>query len=479
MATLHDEYRSPLSTRYAGLPLRQLFSEQTRIRTWRRLWIWLAKAQAELGLDIQPSQIEAMERARDDIDFEKAAAYEARFRHDVMAHVHTFGDAAPEARGVIHLGATSCFVTDNAEAVLLRDGLQQIAVSLAEAIDALGAFATTHRATACLGYTHFQPAQPTTMGKRATLWIQDLLSDLVTIERVAAEVPFRGAKGTTGTQASYLSLFEGDEEKVRTLDRKVAESAGFARSVPVTGQTYPRKADYTIVSALGGIAISATRIANDIRLLSNLRELAEPFEKEQIGSSAMAYKQNPMRSERITSLARHLMALVPEAGAMAAGQWLERTLDDSAGRRMILPEAFLCADGILRLVINVARGLHVNEGVVRARLMKELPFMATEEILMQAVRAGADRQELHERIRVHSLAAKDALLAGAEANDLLDRFRADASFAAVKDELDTMMDPSRFVGLAPRQVDRFLADEVEPVLAPYRNRLGTEVRINV
>ena len=479
MTTPHDEYRSPLSTRYAGVALRRLFSEQSRVRTWRRMWVWLARAQAELGLDIRPEQIQAMERAVDDIDFDKAAAYEARFRHDVMAHVHTFGDAAPEARGVIHLGATSCFVTDNAEAVLLREALHHVALSVAEAIDALAGFAAAHRATACLGYTHFQPAQPTTVGKRATLWIQDLLTDLAEVERVAAAVPFRGAKGTTGTQASFLTLFDGDADKVRALDEKVARSAGFARSVPVTGQTYPRKADYTIVSALGGIAITATRIANDIRLLSNLRELAEPFEKEQIGSSAMAYKQNPMRSERITSLARHLIALVPEAASMAAGQWLERTLDDSAGRRMMLPEAFLCADGILRLVINVARGLHVNEAVIRARLGRELPFMATEEILMHAVRAGGDRQALHERIRQHSLAAKDALLAGAASNDLLDRFRGDPEFAAVKDELDTMMDPARFVGLAPEQVDRFLAEEVDPALTPYRERLGADVAIEV
>lgn len=475
----HDEYRSPLGTRYAGEAMRALFSERRRIRTWRQLWIWLAEAEHELGLDVTPSQIEAMRRTIDDIDFEAAAAYERRFRHDVMAHVHAYGDVAPEARGVIHLGATSCYVTDNADVLLYREALREIAGLLAQALAALAGFAEAHRDTACLAYTHFQPAQPTTVGKRACLWMQDLLADLVEVEREAALLPFLGSKGTTGTQASFLALFEGDREKVLRLDEAVAHRAGFERPVPVSGQTYPRKADYRLLAVLGGIAISATRMANDIRLLSNLRELSEPFGKDQIGSSAMAYKQNPMRSERITSLARHLLAFVPEAASMASGQWLERTLDDSAGRRMFLPEAFLAADGILRIVINVAQGLVVNETVVRARLERELPFMATEDVLMRAVKAGGDRQDLHERIRRHSLAAKERLLEGAETNDLLDRLGADPGFAPVKDELAGLLDPSRFVGLAPDQVTRFLDEAVRPALSGYADRIEGSIELQV
>jgi adenylosuccinate lyase len=404
-STPQDEYRSPLVSRYAGPEMRRLFSERHRIECWRRLWIWLAESQQELGLEIGEDQLAAMRAAVGDIDFEKAAEYESRFRHDVMAHVHAYGDVAPAARGVIHLGATSCYVTDNADAMVLRDALELLERSTAEAIAALRAFADSTKSVACLAYTHFQPAQPTTFGKRACLWLQDFLADLRAINRSVGEVPFLGSKGTTGTQASFLALFDGDAEKCVALDELVARKAGFLRPLPVSGQTYPRKADYTIVSVLGGVAVSATRFSNDVRLLSGLREMAEPFEKEQIGSSAMAYKQNPMRSERIAALARHVLALVPEAAATAAGQWLERTLDDSAARRIYLPEAFLGVDAVLRLVVNVARGLHVNEAVATARLRKELPFMATEEILMQAVKAGGDRQALHERIRQHSLAA--------------------------------------------------------------------------
>ncbi len=474
-----DEYRSPLVTRYAGVEMRRLFSERHRIETWRRLWIGLAESQKELGLEINDEQIEAMHKAATIIDFDKAAEYEARFRHDVMAHVHAFGDVAPQARGVIHLGATSCFVTDNADAIILREALEHIERGVAEAIAALRGFAERTKGIPCLAYTHFQPAQPTTVGKRATLWIQDLLEDLKAVARMQRNVPFLSSKGTTGTQASFLTLFEGDTEKCEQLDELTAKKAGFLKPLPVSGQTYPRKADFTILSVLGGVAVSATRFANDVRLLSGLRELAEPFEKEQIGSSAMAYKQNPMRTERITSLARHLMALVPEAASMASAQWLERTLDDSAGRRIFLPEAFLAADAVLRLVINVGRGLHVNEAVARQRLMKELPFMATEEILMQAVKAGGDRQALHEHIRQHSLAAKDRIVGGAESNDLIDRLRGDEAFAAVRDGLDELLEPSRFTGLAQRQTERFLAEHVDPALEPYMAGLGGDVDINV
>jgi adenylosuccinate lyase len=474
-----DEYSSPLVTRYAGGEMRRLFSPRTRIESWRRLWIWLAEAEQELGLDVTDEQLAQMRAAATDIDFEKAAEYEARFRHDVMAHVHAFGDVAPAARGVIHLGATSCFVTDNADAMIIRDALQLIERGTAEAVAALRGFAAKTKDIPCLGYTHFQPAQPTTFGKRACLWIQDLLKDLEAIAHVVGEVPFLSSKGTTGTQASFLALFDGDAEKCERLDELTARKAGFLRPVAVSGQTYPRKADYTILSALGGIAVSAMRFANDVRLLSGLREMAEPFEKEQIGSSAMAYKQNPMRSERMTALGRHLLTLVPEAAATASTQWLERTLDDSAGRRIYIPEAFLAADAILRLVVNVARGLHVNEGVARARLQKELPFMATEEILMLGVKAGGDRQQLHERIRVHSLAAKERVLAGAERNDLIDRLAADEAFAAVHAELGDMLVPERFIGLAARQADKFLRQDVDTALQPYLDGLGEEVELRI
>jgi len=477
--TPQDEYRSPLTSRYAGVEMRRLFSERHRIECWRRLWIWLAEAEKELGLDITDEQIEALQAAATDIDFEKAAEYEARFRHDVMAHVHAFGDVAPSARGVIHLGATSCYVTDNADAMILRDALEHIERGVAEAVAALRAFAEATKDVPCLAYTHFQPAQPTTFGKRACLWLQDLLVDLKGVAKAQVEVPFLSSKGTTGTQASFLTLFGGDAGKCEQLDELTAKKAGFLRPLAVSGQTYPRKADYTITAVLGGIAVSATRFANDVRLLSGLREMAEPFEKEQIGSSAMAYKQNPMRTERITALARHVMALVPEAASTASAQWLERTLDDSAARRIYLPEAFLATDAILRLVVNVARGLHVNAAVARARLVRELPFMATEEILMRAVTMGGDRQALHERIRQHSLAAKQMLVAGAERNDLIQRLREDEAFFAVKDELNDILQPARFTGLAARQTQRFLAEHVDPALEPYLAGLGGDVDIRV
>lgn len=474
-----DEYQSPFSTRYAGEAMRALFGERRRIETWRRLWIWLAEAQQELGLAVSAEQLAALEGACREIDFERAAGYEATFRHDVMAHVHAYGDAAPKARGVIHLGATSCYVTDNADALLMREGLGLVALALADALAALEAFAKKHAATPCLAYTHFQPAQPTTMGKRATLWLADLLDDLKEVERAQSRVPFLGSKGTTGTQASFVTLFGGDAAKVEALDRLVAKKAGFAAPVPVAGQTYSRKADYQVLAVLGAIAVSAAKFGNDVRLLSGHSELSEPFETGQIGSSAMAYKRNPMRSERMTALARHVLALVGEAGTMAQAQWLERTLDDSASRRIVLPEGFLGIDAVLRLLTNVSRGLVVNEAVARARLAKDLPFMATEDVLMRAAAAGGDRQVLHERIRVHSLAARERLLAGAEGNDLMSRLAGDAAFAKVKGELASMTEPARFTGLAQRQTERFLAEHVAPALAPYRSRLGAAVDLKV
>lgn len=475
----HDEYENPLATRYAGEAMRKLFSARHRIRTWRSLWIILAEAEQALGLPITATQLDDLRRNADRIDFEAAARYEKRFRHDVMAHVHAYGDVAPSAKGVLHLGATSCYVTDNADAILLREALQLVERGLAEAIAALETFARRFAGTPCLAFTHFQPAQPTTVGKRACLWLLDLVDDLAQVRRAVEEVPFLGSKGTTGTQASFLALFDGDADKVEALDRDVARRAGFPRSVPVSGQTYSRRADWKVMATLGGIAISVTRFSNDVRLLSGLNELSEPFEAEQIGSSAMAYKRNPMRSERMASIARFLLSLVPAAGQTAAGQWLERTLDDSAARRLFLPEAFLATDAILRLLTNVARGLVVNEAVVATRLRAELPFMATEELLMRATRAGGDRQALHEHIRRHSLDARAAILAGATRNDLLDRLKADDAFAGVRGEIDAMVDPQRFIGIAPRQVERFLAEEVAPALAPYRDRLGADVRIDV
>jgi adenylosuccinate lyase len=475
----HDDYESPLATRYAGEAMRRLFSARHRILTWRDLWIALAEAEHELGLPVAPEQIAALRAGRERIDFEKAAAYEARFRHDVMAHVHAFGDEAPSARGIIHLGATSCFVTDNGDAIVLREALDVVEMGVADAIAAVAVFAERTITTPCLAYTHFQPAQPTTIGKRACLWLQDLLADLEAVRAARTRVPFLGSKGTTGTQASFLTLFDGDAGRCEELDRRLATRMGFAAPVPVSGQTYPRRVDYDITAVLGGVAVSAMRFAHDIRLLSGLRELAEPFGKEQIGSSAMAYKQNPMRSERITALARHVIALVPEAAMMAGTQWLERTLDDSAGRRIFLPEAFLGVDAVLRLVTNVARGLHVNEAVVRARLEHELPFMATEEILMRATRAGGDRQALHERVRQHSLAAKDAVLAGAARNDLIERLQADPAFAALGDSWGDLMAPERFTGLAARQARRYLDEHVGPALAPYADRLGGDASLRV
>ena len=479
MSDLHDEYENPLATRYAGEAMRRLFSPRRRILTWRRLWIWLAEAERELGLAITEGQLAELRAGLERVDFDAAARYEKRFRHDVMAHVHAFGDEAPAARPILHLGATSCFVTDNADTLILRDALALVEAGLAETIAAIAAFARRWKDLPCLAYTHFQPAQPTTVGKRACLWLLDLVDDLAEVRRVRAGLPFLGSKGTTGTQASFLSLFDGDAAKVEALDEGVARRAGFASSVPVSGQTYSRREDWKVMAALGGVAISVTRFANDVRLLSGVGELVEPFEEEQIGSSAMAYKRNPMRSERTTSLARYLLSLVPAAGATAAAQWLERTLDDSAARRLFLPEGFLAADAVLRLVTNVGRGLVVNEGVVRSRLLAELPFMATEEILMRATRAGGDRQALHERIRRHSLDAKRALLEGRGANDLLGRLKADESFAKVRDEIDGLVDPARFVGLAPRQTERYLDEHVAPALEPYRARLGQDVHIDV
>ena len=463
--TAHDRYASPLAERYASKAMLELWSPQMRHGLWRRLWLALAEGEQRLGVPIPEEALQQMRAHLDDIDFETVAVYERRFRHDVMAHVHAFGDVAPAAHQFIHLGATSAFVTDNTDLILMRRGLQLLRGRVVRVLRVLAAFAQEWRAEPTLGYTHLQPAQPTTVGKRATLWMQDLVLDLTDIEYRIATLPCRGVKGTTGTQASFLEIFEGDHAKVRELDRLVTAAIGFDRSIPVSGQTYSRKLDAQVLSAVSGIAASAAKFSADIRMLQAFGEIEEPFESEQIGSSAMAYKRNPMRSERIASLARFVGSLEPNANQTHAVQFFERTLDDSANRRLAIPESFLATDAILSLMENVASGLEVHPARIRRRLMDELPFMATEELIVRAVRAGGNRQHAHERIRGYSLAAARALKDGASHNDLLDRIAADNTFGMGRDELERAMDPRRFVGRAPEQVDEFLAEVVEPLLA--------------
>ncbi len=465
----HDTYQSPLISRYASPRMARLWSPHRRIATWRRLWLALAEAEQSLGLNITDEQVADLRNHLDDIDFEASRAHEKRLRHDVMAHVHTLGDVATVARPIIHLGATSCYVTDNADLILIREALTLVRDGLVGVIDALADFADRWKSLPCLGYTHFQPAQLVTVGKRATLWCQDLILDLREVERRLADLPFLGVKGTTGTQASFLALFNSDHDKVEELDRRVAASFGFAGSIPVSGQTYTRKLDTQVLNALAGLAESGHRFGNDLRLLAHEREVEEPFEAEQIGSSAMAYKRNPMRAERICSIARVLMGQPAVCAQTAATQWLERSLDDSAARRIYLPESFLAADAILGLYLNVVPGLVVNPAVVARRVRDELPFMATENLLMAAVTAGGDRQDLHEVVRTASLEAAAMLKDGAERNDLLDRLREHPSFAAV--DISAEMDPSRYVGRSPEQVTAFLESEVQPIRRNYPDQL--------
>jgi adenylosuccinate lyase len=462
--TAHDRYSSPLGERYASRAMLELWSPQTRHGLWRRLWLALAESEQRLGVAIPDEALAQMRAHLDDIDFESVAVYERRFRHDVMAHVHAFGDAAPAAHPFIHLGATSAFVTDNADLIMMRRGLQLLRGKLVRVLRALATFAVEWRAEPTLGYTHLQPAQPTTVGKRATLWMQDLVLDLVDVDYRIATLPCRGVKGTTGTQASFLELFEGDHAKVRELDRMVTAAIGFKESIPVSGQTYSRKLDAQVLGAVSGIAASAAKFSADIRMLQAFGEIEEPFERDQIGSSAMAYKRNPMRSERIASLARFVGSLEPNANQTHSVQFFERTLDDSANRRLSIPESYLATDAILGLMENIASGLEVHPARIRRRLMDELPFMATEELIVRAVRAGGGRQEAHERIRQYSIAAARALKDGAPNNDLLDRIAADETFGITRDELERAMDPKRFVGRAPEQVDEFLAEVVAPLL---------------
>jgi adenylosuccinate lyase len=457
-------YENPLVRRYASAEMSRIFSDAYKFGTWRRLWLALAESQAELGLEIPASALGAMREHLDDIDIARADEWERRLRHDVMAHVHHFGEVAPGARAIIHLGATSAFVTDNTELLQHRDALTLVRRRTIACIRALAGFAHEHRDLACVGYTHFQTAQPTTVGKRATLWIQDLLLDLEEIDHRLDTLRFRGARGTTGTEASFLELFGGDGAKVDEMNRRIAAKMGFERLYAVTGQTYPRKADFACLASLAGLAASASKFANDLRLLQHMREIEEPFEREQIGSSAMPYKRNPMRAERINALARHVLALTIDPAVTAASQWLERTLDDSANRRIAIPESYLATDAVLAIWHNVAAGLVVRPAVIGRRLAEELPFLATEAVLMRAVRKGGDRQSLHERIRQHSVSAGERLKQGDGVNDLIDRITGDATFGLTREELETALEPARHVGRAPEQVVHFLVHHVNPVL---------------
>ena len=471
------QYENPLITRYASSAMSELWSPQRKFSTWRRLWIALAESQAELGLPITQEQIDELKTKVDDIDFAAARVHEQRLRHDVMAHVHTYKDACPNAGGILHLGATSCFVTDNTDCLLLRDALQLVRKQLVSVIHRLGLFATQYRDLPCLGFTHMQPAQPTTVGKRACLWAYDYLLDLEDLEYRLGSIRTRGLKGTTGTQASFLKLFDGDHEKVRELERRVCKKIGFENAFAVTGQTYSRKLDAQVVDVLSGISQSAHKMATDIRLLQHRKEVEEPFEKSQIGSSAMAYKRNPMRSERICSLARFVMSLQTSPGATLATQWLERTLDDSANRRLVLPQSFLAVDSLLTLCQNVTDGLVVYPKVIERQLLSELPFMATENIMMAAVEAGGDRQDLHELIRTHSQAAGAVVKVEGRDNDLFERLAADPAFEGV--DLESYMDPNQFVGRAPEQVDEFIAELIDPLRTKYPEALDVKAEVRV
>lgn len=461
---MKNSYESPLCSRYASKEMQFIFSPDMKFTTWRKLWIALAEAEQELGLNITDEQINELKAHVNDVDYEKAAAYEKECRHDVMSHVKAYGDQCPKAKGIIHLGATSCYVGDNTDIIIMKKGLELIRSKVILAIKLLSDFAVKYKATPTLAFTHFQPAQPTTVGKRATLWIQDLTFDLDEIDFVLSRLKLLGSKGTTGTQASFKELFDGDIEKINAVDKKIAEKMGFESTYAVSGQTYSRKIDTRVLNCLSAVAQSAHKFSNDIRLLQHLKEVEEPFEKGQIGSSAMAYKRNPMRSERIASLSRYVMCDALNPAITAATQWFERTLDDSANKRISVAEGFLAVDAILNLVINVSDGLVVYEKVINQRLMSELPFMATENILMDAVKLGGDRQELHEAIRVHSMAAAKTVKEDGKPNDLLERIAADKRFGMTLEQLQSVMNPKNFIGMADKQVDSFIENVVNPIL---------------
>ena len=476
---MYDRYQSPLSERYASREMQYIFSPEKKFRTWRKLWIALAETEKELGLPITQEQIDELKAHKDDINFDVAKEREKLVRHDVMSHVYAYGLQCPNAKGIIHLGATSCYVGDNTDIILMTEALKLVRKKLVNVMAELASFAEKYKDQPTLAFTHFQPAQPTTVGKRATLWPMELKLDLDDLDYVISSMKMLGSKGTTGTQASFLELFDGDHEKCRRADQMIAEKMGFTGCFPVSGQTYSRKVDSRVLSVLAGIAQSAHKFSNDIRLLQHLKEVEEPFEKNQIGSSAMAYKRNPMRSERIASLANYVMADMMNPMLVASTQWFERTLDDSANKRLSIPEGFLAVDGILDLYLNVVDGLVVYPKVIEKRLMSELPFMATENIMMDAVKAGGDRQELHERIRELSMEAGRNVKAEGKDNNLLELIAADPSFNLTLEELKKTMDPKKYVGRAPQQVEEFLDEVIRPVLEENKDLLGIKAEINV
>lgn len=474
-----DRYVSPLSERYASKEMQYIFSPDKKFRTWRKLWIALAEAEHELGLNITEEQINELKAHADDINFDVAKEREKIVRHDVMSHVYAYGVQCPNAKGIIHLGATSCYVGDNTDIIIMTEALQLVKKKLVNVMNELSKFAMEYKALPTLAFTHFQPAQPTTVGKRASLWLQELVLDLEDLDHCLENMKLLGSKGTTGTQASFLELFDGDHEKIKALDKKIAEKMGFKACFPVSGQTYSRKVDTRVANVLAGIAASAHKFSNDIRLLQHLKEIEEPFEKTQIGSSAMAYKRNPMRSERIASLSRYVMVDALNPAITSATQWFERTLDDSANKRLSIPEAFLAVDGILDLYLNVVDGLVVYPKVIEKRLMSELPFMATENIMMDAVKAGGDRQELHERIRTLSMEAGRNVKEKGLENNLLELIAADPAFNMSLDELKKTMDPSKYTGRSEQQVEEFIAEVIQPILEENKEFLGLKAEINV
>lgn len=476
---MKDCYESPLNSRYSSKEMKYIFSPDYKFRTWRKLWIALAESEKELGLNITDEQIEELKAHADDINYEVAEAREKEVRHDVMSHVYAYGKQCPKAEGIIHLGATSCYVGDNTDVIIMTEALKLVRKKMVNLISSLAKFADEYKNMPCLAYTHYQPAQPTTVGKRASLWLQDLTMDFASLEFQLSQMRLLGSKGTTGTQASFVELFNGDEEKIKALDKKIAEKMGFDSCFTVSGQTYSRKLDYNVLSVLSGIAQSAYKFSGDLRMLQHEKEVEEPFEKNQIGSSAMAYKRNPMRSERISSLSRYVIADALNPAITASTQWFERTLDDSANKRISVPEAFLAIDAVLELYINVCSNLVVYPKMVEKHLLAELPFMATENIMMAAVKKGGNRQELHEIIRQHSMDAGRVVKVEGKENDLIDRIAADERFGLTKDEIMAHMKPENFIGRAPSQVSEFIETEVKPILEKYKDELGIKVEINV
>ncbi len=475
----HDRYISPFSTRYASDEMQYIFSDDNKFRTWRRLWIALARAEQKQGLDITDEQIAELEAHKDEINYEEAAAREKLVRHDVMSHVYAYGLQCPHAKGIIHLGATSCYVGDNTDIIVMRQGLELVRKKLVGVLAKLARFAGQYKDMPCMAYTHGQPAQPTTVGKRATLWANELVMDLGEIEHRLATLQLRGVKGTTGTQASFMELFGGDSAKVKAVEADVCAQMGFDKVVPVCGQTYSRKVDYNVLSALAGLAQSAMKMATDIRLLANFKEMEEPFEKNQIGSSAMPYKRNPMRCERICALARYLMVDVLNPAMTAGTQWFERTLDDSANKRIAMAEGFLAADAILNILLNVSDGLVVYPKVIRSRVMAELPFMASENIMMKAGKKGGDRQELHERLREHAVAAAAVVKQEGRPNDMIARVEADPAFGLTREEIEAELSPEAFTGRAPQQVEEYLRDVIQPVLDANPEDVGMTAELSV